>query len=211
MCRLLFVESNDPFPIARHLVPFSEIARNSKEFQGHGWGCAYWTNRRWELYRNVRPVWEDDLRRFPATTRLLAHARSAFRNEGIAVENNMPFTDGRTAFVFNGELHGVRVKAQGRIGAEKVYNLIRQLDRGDTLSALEKAVGVLEERSRRIRAMNIILADGVGAWVSSLFSEDPDYFMLRRKSEGGIRIVCSEPYPGETGWQSIRNRFVGAV
>ena len=211
MCRLLFAESDEPFPIARHLVPFSEIARNSKEYQGHGWGCAYWADGRWAVYRDVRPVWEDDLRRFPRTLRLLAHARSAFRNEGVAVENNMPFTDGKTVFAFNGELHGVRVKAQGRTGAEKVFTLIRQLDHGDTLSALKRAVDVLQKRSRHIKAMNIILSDGAHTWASSLFSEDPDYFTLRRKSEDGVRIVCSEPYPGESGWLSIDNRFAGIV
>ena len=44
-----------------------------------------------------------------------------FRNEGIAVENNMPFLSGRHGFVFNGELRGVRIAATGRIGAEKLF------------------------------------------------------------------------------------------
>ncbi len=211
MCRLLFVRSDRPFDMAAHLEPFAQVSRNSKEYQGHGWGCSWPAGDGWKTYRNVRPVWEDDLSRFGETTLLLAHARSAFRDEGIAVENNMPFTDGKTVFIFNGELHGVRLKAEGRIGAEKVYNLIRQFNRGDVLEALKKAAAVIEKRSRYVRAMNIILSDGRRTWASSLFSEDPGYFTLRRRDEKGLSVVCSEPYPGETGWISMPNRYIGDI
>ena len=211
MCRLLFVRSPEPFDTASYLEPFARICKNSKEYQGHGWGCAWPEGGGWKNYRNVRPIWEDDLGPFPDTRMLLAHARSAFRNEGIAVENNMPFTDGKTVFLFNGELAGVRLRAEGRIGAEKVYNVIRRLDRGDTLSALRQAVRLIERRTRYVKAMNIILSDGEYAWASSLFSEDPDYFTLHRKETGGIRIICSEPFPGETGWEPVPNRFIGEI
>jgi predicted glutamine amidotransferase len=211
MCRLLWVTSPEPFDPTPRLRSFAEVCRNSREYQGHGWGCAAWDGSRWSLYRNIRPVWEDEWPAFPAVTRLLAHARSAFRDEGIAVENNMPFSDGRTVFAFNGELHGVRLRSEGRIGAEKIYNLIRGFDRGDRFEALRRAVGVIEKRSRYVRAMNIVLADGERAWASSLFSESPDYFTLHRKSENGVRTICSEPFPGEAGWEPLDNRFMGEV
>ena len=211
MCRLLLVHSRDPFDPAPHLQAFAEISRNSREFQGHGWGCAVLSGSGWSVHRDIRPVWEDDLGRFPPTTRLLAHARSAFRNEAIAVENNMPFTDGETVFLFNGELHGVRLKAEGRIGAEKVFNVIRRSAGGKGLEALRRAVRVIESRSRYVKAMNIIVSDAANAWVSSLFNEDADYFTLRRRVRGGVTVVCSEPYPGTGGWESLENRFMGAV
>ena len=107
MCRLLAVRSQNPFDPRDYLTRFAFIARNSKEYQGHGWGCSWLAGGGWNTYRNVCPVWDDGLSRFGRTTLLLAHARSAFRDEGVAVENNMPFTDGRTVFIFNGELHGV--------------------------------------------------------------------------------------------------------
>jgi predicted glutamine amidotransferase len=163
------------------------------------------------VYKNIRPVWEDDLTRFPATTRLLAHARSAFRNEGIAVENNMPFIDGDSVFIFNGELHGVRIRAEGRIGAEKIFRVIRSFEGGDTPGALKKAVRVIENRTRYVKAMNVIISDKERALACSLFNEDPEYFTLHRKTEDGVEIVCSEPYPGTEGWESIENRFIGAV
>ena len=79
---------------------------------------------RWERYRTTTPVWEDDLTRFGAQHQFVAHARSAFRNEGIEEANNMPFVDAERAFVFNGELRGVRSTEPGRIGAEKLFNLL---------------------------------------------------------------------------------------
>jgi predicted glutamine amidotransferase len=211
MCRLLSVHSNTPFDPAPYLSAFAAVSRNSREYQGHGWGCAAWRDGRWDLYRNLVPVWEDDLSRFPAATRLIAHARSAFRDEGIVVENNMPFSDGRTVFAFNGELRGVRLAAEGRIGAEKIYNVIRRFDRGDALEALRRAVPVIEKRTRYVKAMNVLMSDGRSAWAASLFSEDPGYFTLHRKDEDGVAVVCSDPFPGETGWRPIANRFIGVI
>jgi predicted glutamine amidotransferase len=211
MCRLLLVHSSAAFDPAPHLRAFAEICENSREFQGHGWGCAVLDGGGWKIHRDVMPVWEDDLGRFPATTRLLVHARSAFRDEGIAVENNMPFTDGDAVFIFNGELHGVRLKAEGRIGAEKIFNVIRRTGDGTGLEAIAAAVRVIESRSRYVKAMNIILSCAENAWAFSLFNEDADYFTLRRRRSDGLTVVCSEPYPGTDGWEKLENRFMGAV
>jgi predicted glutamine amidotransferase len=208
MCRLLFVESDEPFDIASHLSPFAQISRDSKEYQGHGWGCSWMENERWNTYKSVRPIWEDHFEIFGKTTRLVAHARSAFKNEGIMVENNMPFENPPWIFIFNGELHGVRIREEGRIGAEKIFNLIRRLDRGDMLSALRKAVDVIQKRTRYVRAMNIVVVSDTRAYVASVSNEDPDYFTLHVRKKDGIRILCSEPYPGEVGWERIQNHSI---
>lgn len=193
------------------LQPFAHIARHSREYQGHGWGCARWHAGGWQIYRDIKPVWEDDLSRFEPTTVLLAHARSAFRDEGIAVENNMPFSDGNTVFAFNGELHGVRIREEGRIGAEKIYNYIRRFDRGDKLAALTRGTTIIDRRSRYIRAMNIVLAEGDSAWLASLYNEDEEYFQMHETTRGDLRMVCSEPFPGENGWLPVPNHSVTAV
>ena len=208
MCRLLTVRSEKPFAIMPHLGKFADIARNSKEYQGHGWGCSYRDESGlWRFYKNINPVWEDDLSRFGATTLLVAHARSAFEDRDIVIENNMPFFDGRTVFVFNGELRGVQIREQGRIGAEKIFNFIRRFDRGDTLKALEKAVGIIKKRTRYIRGMNIIMVNEGGVFVSSFFNEDEEYFTMRYR-EGTELIICSEPYPSGKKWQRIANNSV---
>ncbi len=208
MCRLLTIRSQTPFAIGPHLEKFAHIAKNSKEYQGHGWGCAYQDPAgRWQFYRNIKPVWQDDLSRFGETTLLVAHARSAFEDRDIVVENNMPFFDGRTVYIFNGELRGVKIREEGRIGAEKIFNFIRRFDKGDTLQALSKAVGIIKNRTRHIRGMNIIMVNETGIFVSSYFTEDETYFTMSYR-EGSDLIICSDPYPSEINWQNIANESV---
>ena len=189
---------------------FAEIARNSREYQGHGWGCAYRDETGgWRIYHNIKPVWEDDVSRFGATGLLVAHARSAFEDKDIVVENNMPFFDGRTVYIFNGELRGVKIRETGRIGAEKIFNYIRRFDKGDTCEALAKAVAIIRNRTRHIRGMNIIMVNESGIFVSSYFSEDDDYFTLHYKEDREL-VICSAPYPDENNWHAIANESVRA-
>jgi predicted glutamine amidotransferase len=205
MCRLLTAASIKPFAIRSHLENFAHISKHSKEFQGHGWGCAWRTETgAWRFYRDIQPVWEDDLGRFGDTRLLVAHARSAFEDRDIAVENNMPFFDGRTVFIFNGELRGVKIQENGRIGAEKIFNFIRRFDRGDTGKALSKAAGIIRKRTRHIRGMNIVMVNESGIFVSSFFTEDAAYFTMAYKQDPEL-VICSDPYPNETGWQQIPN------
>ena len=56
--------------------------------------------------------------------------------------------------------------------------------------------------------MNVILASADRVHVSCRFAEDPDYFQLRERESEGVRIVCSDPYPGTTGWTRIDNAAV---
>ena len=111
----------------------------------------------------------------------------------------------------NGELRGVKIAEQGRIGAEKIFNFIKRFDHGDMLEALKRGTELIRKRTKYIRAMNIILADKDNAYVASIFNEDPDYFTMRRATENGTLIVASDPLPGDAAWQSIENNTVQAV
>ena len=209
MCRLLCVRSKDGFEIRPHLDTFAAIARDWQEYQGHGGGCAWLDDDTWRLHHDVRPIWEDDHARFGRTRLFLAHARSAFRHEGIAVENNMPFFDGERVFIFNGELRGVRLKETGRIGAEKVFNFITRFDRGDLLAALRRALPIIERRTRYVRAMNLLVATRDAVWGAARFNENPEYCQMwtHRDIDDGVDIICSEPYPDEPtrGWRAVEN------
>ena len=211
MCRLLLVKSDREFGIADQLARFAHIAKNSKEFQGHGWGCAYRENGAWRHYKNIAPIWQDDFTRFGSTNLLLAHARSAFKDEGIVVENNMPFYDDRHVFIFNGELRGVKIAEHGRIGAEKIFNFIKRFDHGSMLEALQRGTDLIRKRTKYVRAMNIIMADDQRAYVASFFNEDPDYFTLHYSQERGLLIVASDPLPGDERWVKIANETVQAL
>ena len=208
MCRLLCVRSHKPFEIESHLHKFAALARDSREYQGHGWGCSWLTGDGFEHYHNIKPVWEDHNRNFGSTKLFLAHARSAFKDEGICVENNMPFADDEHVFIFNGELRGVRIKEEGRIGAEKIFNYIKRFNRGDMHVALQRALGVIEKRTRYIRALNLIMASRDHVFVASHFNEDTDYFQMRTSDNNDLSIICSEVYPGEGAWQRFDNRAV---
>lgn len=210
MCRLLYVRSRVPFEIRPHLEKLAVIAKNSKEYQGHGWGCAYLENGAWKIHKKVTPIWDEDLMEFGQTTVFLAHARSAFQDKDIGIQNNMPFHDNGYVFIFNGELRGVKINEKGRIGAEKIFNYIRRFDRGDMLAAMSKGINIIQKRTDYVRALNAIIADKQKAYVVSIFNEDPDYFTLRRKESDKL-MVSSEPYPGESDWQSIPNNTISEI
>lgn len=206
MCRLFAIRHPEKISMTSYLEQFARIAQQSQEFQGHGWGIAYHVDgREWAHYKNINPVWEDDMSRFPPTDMLIAHARSAFRDEGIVVENNMPFYDDDYIFIFNGELQGVRIREEGRIGAEKIFNFIKRFNRQDDLgAALQKGTEQIHKRTRYVRAMNIIMTDKERFYVSSSYAERPDYFQMVVKEDRSV-IICSDPFPGDSGWHPIPN------
>lgn len=209
MCRLLFIQNKKLFSIGEHLSKFASIAKNSKEYQGHGWGCSYLKNNEWVHYKNIKPIWEDDLEQFGNSNRLIVHARSAFEDKDIVVENNMPFYDGKYVFIFNGELRGVKIKAEGRIGAEKIFNFIKRFDKNGMEYALPKVVEIISKRTTYIRAMNIIITEKDKVYYSSLFNEDEEYFQMHYKQSADELIICSEVYPNESGWNKIDNKSNG--
>lgn len=207
MCRLLLVKSENEFEIKDYLERFASISKNSPEFQGHGWGLAYCSTNKWCFYKDIKPIWKDDLSRFGTATLLVVHARSAFKDEGIVVENNMPFYDKRFIFIFNGELQGVKIKQEGRIGAEKIFNFIKRQYNSNLKSALKDAVKTISKRTRYIKAMNIIIVDRKTKQVcaSTLFNEREKYFTLHFKSEDKL-MICSKEF--DDTWRRLENGTV---
>jgi glutamine amidotransferase len=187
MCRFLVLRSEEGFDPAPIVEEFRERCRRSPEFQGHGYGMAHLARGRWERYRTLTPVWEDS-RPLPREVQaLVLHARSAFRDEGIDVENNMPFYRGDLSFVFNGEIRGIRLRADGRIGAEKIFHVI--LEQGtDRRRALAETDRIVLSRSRYLTAMNVALTDGTAIYAHCRFSERPEYFTLhyRDRDPSGV-------------------------
>ena len=205
MCRLFYVNSTQEFSIAEYLNKFADIAKHSREYQGHGWGFAYLLNGKWNYYKNIKPIWQDDFTHLGNTNRLIAHARSAFRDEGIGIENNMPFYDDKYIFIFNGELRGVKIKEEGRIGAEKIFNHIKRFDKGITKDALQKGADIITKKSAYVKAMNIVMTDDVAVYVYSNFNEDEEYFTMHKKILNDTLVICSRPFVGESDFEPIPN------
>lgn len=201
MCRILAIQGQTPFEATPMIRAFAERCRRSKEFQGDGWGVSWREEGEWRSHHTLLPIWESPLPDFPASTLFLVHARSAFRNERIVVENNMPFVDEGVAFAFNGELRGVRLQAPGDTGAWRLFHLFRRFRAAamdDGKAALRRLDQVVQARTEYVRALNLVVSDGEEVWVNSRFSEDPDYFTLWRttltRHGRSIHLVSSERF-----------------
>ncbi len=216
MCRILAVQADEPVDPVPWIEAFAERCRASREYQGDGWGVAWRERDAWLRHRSVRPIWDDLPDVLPGSRLFVVHARSAFRNEGVAVENNMPFLEQDLAFAFNGELRGVRLAAPGDTGAARLLHLFtrfRASAAGDGLAALARLDGVIASRTDYVRALNLVISDGRSIWVNAHHSEDPDYFTMHHAwvdlGHGAVaRAVTSErlSLPGvEPRWEAIPN------
>lgn len=225
MCRILAVLADRPVD-ARPLVDaFAERCRASREFQGDGWGVAWREAGGWRVFRTVRPIWEERAPALPPSTLFLVHARSAFRNEGVAVENNMPFVEDDLAFAFNGELRGVRLKAPGDTGAWRLFHLLKRFASTESdgdgpasvgaggLETLRRLDGLVTRRTEYVRALNVVTSDGTRVWLNTRFGEDPDYFTLRRVGTrwdgASVTLASSEVFQLEgvepLAWEAVAN------
>ncbi len=208
MCRMMWIRAAETIPLTPFLERFASMARHSREYQGHGWGIAYRQNGSWQMYRTVQPIWEDELDRFGHARECLVHARSAFRDRDIVVENNMPFFWKGIVFAFNGELRGVRLAIPGRTGAHKIFHLFQRLYQGNVGQALNQTMHLLRRKSRYIRACNIIVSNGQQGAVASLFNEEADYFTLRIYQRQKFQMVVSEPLEGLGEWEAFANNTI---
>ncbi|MFQ5538433.1 MAG: class II glutamine amidotransferase [Gemmatimonadota bacterium] len=196
---------------------FAVMCRDSREYQGHGWGAAWIdADGSWATHHSLKPIWEDRLPHLPPTRLFLAHARSAFRNEGIMLSNAMPFVGGTLAFAFNGEIRGVRLRVPGATGAWRLFNLLgsllmREAGDGRLGASLERLNSIVRTRSTHVRGMNFVVSDSKRVWASSHPAEEGEYFTLRRlrirdRLGSGV-VVASEILPlqavAEDSWESL--------
>lgn len=205
MCRLLGLVSVDPMRPHSIFKAFAKACQSNNEFQGDGWGLAWSDGGNWTVFRELNPIWETDFILPEKVTGLLVHARSAFENYDVALPYNMPFNREGFHFIFNGELHGVRIPVKGISGAEKIFNLARKLHRGCWNDTLKRLSEILQKRSQRVKAANMILADGARLVGLTRFDCDPDYFSLWRHRQAGLDMVCSEKLATVSSWSSIPN------
>jgi glutamine amidotransferase len=222
MCRILGIQSDDPIDLRPWIDAFALRCKESKEYQGHGWGVSWREDGRWCQYRSLKPLWEDAAD-VPPTQLAIVHARSAFRNEGIVVENNMPFLEDELVFAFNGELHGVRLSVSGTTGAARLFELFRRFNRAagdDVPAALERLDALITKRTEYVRALNVVVSDGRSLFVNTRYSEDPEYFTLHvGRASGvpgvpGLRLVSSEVVSTETvtpEWAPLPNGTTAEV
>ena len=222
MCRILALESDVPVALRPWIRHFARACRESPEYQGHGWGVTWMPEAAgageasvWRRYRSTTPIWDDEAPTV-SSRRFLVHARSAFRDEGIAERNNMPFLSGDMAFAFNGELRGVRLSVPGETGAARLLRLLERFRSSSTTGtegALERLDRVVTTRAEYVRALNVVVMEEEALLVHSRYSEDPAYFGMHRVHVPGLQLVSSMALKGlasvdrrmgpDPGWTSI--------
>lgn len=173
------------------------------DWQGDGWGIAYkildtrYKIQKWRVYKSLKPIWEneDAFGKFPKTDLFLVHARSAsFEKDRGVIEFNQPYIYKNYAFVFNGLLRGVKLpmKVSGRIGAEKIWSLLRRYLRLGGGKALEATCELIIKNTKEVAALNIGLCDGQDFFTYSRFASHPQYYQLWRSKSPDLEIIASE-------------------
>ena len=157
-----------PFDANPWIDAFAERCRASHEYQGHGWGAAWRTDGGWDRTRSIDPIWEPGRTPVPEASVVVVHARSAFRNEGIVVENNMPFLASDLAFAFNGELRGVRLSAPGETGAARLLHLLERFN-----AAAGGAPYVSDREGFRVRVPGLLTATAYSPSVDLIAGQTP--------------------------------------
>ncbi len=203
MCRMLLINGNHPRSHDQRLRQFAVMCHRSEEYQGHGWGACWWDGETWREHHSPTAIWNEPDLSLPATNRLLVHARSAFRDRDIALENNMPFVAGDGGFAFNGELRGVRLNVPGRTGARRIHHLLGRRGQAATVETSERVRALLSRRSRHIPGLNWIVAGHRGAVVSTLADARLDYYTMHRLQAGTETLVCSAPLDRNHRWQPL--------
>ncbi|MBW2971260.1 hypothetical protein KY320_03810 [Candidatus Woesearchaeota archaeon] len=214
MCRFLIIIAEKQFDATSHLNSFAELCKNSEEFQGDGWGVCYPAPKQegWKCHRSIKPIWQEQhlFDSLPATKILVAHARSSFQDRGPNIEFTQPFVNEKLVFVFNGEISGVKIRARGNNGAQKLFTLIQQNSSNGYKEALQILKRLIEDNSEHIKAMNVGLLHQNKIYVLCKYSERPNYFGLHYyngKDENEMQIVCSQPY-GSYDFKPIPNNQV---
>lgn len=199
----------DPKPL---LSEFAKMCKQSSQWQGDGWGIAYkneklkMKDKKWQVAKSLNPIWENQkmLLEIPRTTTFIVHARSAsFDRHKDNLEFNQPFVANGLIFVFNGFLQRVKLKAEGEIGAQKIFALTqRKVDSLGLEEVLDWIGRLIHRNTSKVEGLNIGLSKGDKFAVLCDFAKDEDYYTIRYHKDNCLTLVCSEPLPSYK-WQRM--------
>ena len=165
--------------------------------------------RSWEIYKSLSPIWEErnKLRNFPEANIFAVHARSAgFPQHRGNIEFNQPYISDDLCFVFNGMIKGVKLGMQleGKIGAQKIFSLIRQEQKDKSIDGTLRIVDkLILDNAKKILGMNIGLVKDNKFYVLCEYENNPAYFGIRFHQDNLLSLVCSEPV-GSYDWKMMK-------
>lgn len=177
---------------------FAEMCRQSKEWQGDGWGIRWQDDKgKWQRQKSLAPVWttrRPNKEILKAKT-FIIHARSAsFKEQRGKVWHNQPYLENGVVFVFNGFLHGVSLHLPGETGAEKIFRFIsKRIKTVSFAEALTKIHQLIRRNTKKVLGCNIGLTDGKKIAVLCDYDKDEEYYRLCYYQDKNTTLVCSEP------------------
>lgn len=199
MCRFSLIRSEKNFEIKPFLFQFAQKCRENKIWQGDGWGVAWLDSKNnWQILKSLLPIWEEveTFKKIPRSKIFLIHARSSsFERDKNNLEYNQPFIEGEIAFVFNGNILGMRTptKIPGKIGSQKIFYLIKKyIPETGILGAIQKVKAMIEARAKKIEGMNLALCDKKKFYLLCYHNGDSDYYGIRYFKTKAMIIVSSE-------------------
>jgi predicted glutamine amidotransferase len=192
------VKGKENFSGEDFALSFSQKCKESKEWQGDGWGIC-WLNSKneWEVFKSLSPIWEETekFKQFPKSKIFLIHARSStFDKDKGNIEFNQPFVEKEIAFVFNGEIRGVKgIEISGKIGSQKIFNLImKYLPEFGIKNSILKVKEKIIKHSEKVKALNLGICDKRNFFVLSYYTCEKDYYELNYFLNSQFSIISSE-------------------
>ncbi|MCA9385207.1 class II glutamine amidotransferase [Candidatus Dojkabacteria bacterium] len=201
MCRILAVQKTTPTQPQKLLYSFAEMCKKSRtpdgDRQGDGWGIAWLDEATtWKSYKSTSPVWEDTkiFEQLPETRLFIVHARSkSFETDSVDEAFNQPYLSNTIACAFNGELHGVMIPAEGKIGAEKIFSLVQKYKSENLTTTLQKLNQQLDIGVKEVIGSNIVVSDSSALYaLCKHWGKTPDYHTIRYIHDSQTTIICSE-------------------
>ncbi len=181
---------------------FALKCRNSWQYQGDGFGIAYFNeDKKLKILKSLKPIWaaSDLIQKIPYTDFVLVHARSAFGENTIGdLDNNQPFGDKDFLFAFNGNLQGMRLKMEGKIGSHKIYNFFKnKIKKNPNLSfetLMKQNTEYLCKKAKYVKSFNLIAVKGEEIYIHNQYGaqENANYFDMWVSQKDKNLIVSSE-------------------
>lgn len=213
MCRFLLVRSEKPINPQPLLQEFAAMCKKSRapdgDWQGDGYGIAWNQDDKWQLHKSIEPIWKETetFKTVGGTNLFVAHARSAgFPQQKGVIDYNQPYINDTLCFVFNGMIRGVKLPfaLEGKIGAQKLFSLIKNLLQKETPeTVLKKVDKLLRNNTTKIVGMNIGLVQNGAFYVLCDYADNDDYFGVRYIKDNNLTLVCSAPF-GAYHWKSMK-------
>lgn len=180
-----------------------------KLMHGDGWGLSYLNEGKWQTYKSLKPIYEDEkiheLKNIKAKA-IILHVRKATVGEKI-LENTQPFsyhnTQGDFLFAHNGtifdELLTENIFVKGSSDSVKWFNKMLNCFQKDTLF---NSMSV-----ENYTSANFIFVTPNKIIVGQNYKENPKYSTMKLFKENNSIIISSEILPTfkQKQWTNLDN------